>query len=52
MILLSNLELIDLDGQALPESRRLLKLHEVIFALPWQQHVRDARWPQPQLLAA
>lgn len=52
MTLFANLDLIGSDGQPLDDSQRLLKLHELIFALPWQSYVRQARWPVEQRLAA
>lgn len=52
MTLLANLELVDDDEERLPDNQRLLRLHQVIFALPWQHCVHDARWPEAQRLAA
>ncbi len=43
MTLLSNVDVTD-GSTVLENSGRLLKLHEVIFALPWQHHVNSARW--------
>ena len=39
MALQSNLVLIDDDGEPLPESRRLLHMHNTIHALPWQEEI-------------
>jgi len=52
MTIFSNLDLIGSDGQRIDDSQHLLKLHELIFALPWQSHVTQARWPVEQRLAA
>lgn len=52
MTLFANLDLIGADGQPIDDSQRLLRLHELIFALPWQSYVRQVRWPVEQRLAA
>ena len=52
MMLLANLDLVNNHGDALPDSQRLLRLHQVIFCLPWQHAVHTARWPEMQRLAA
>lgn len=52
MTILTNLEIVAGDGTNLQHSEKLLKLHELIFALPWQTVVRDARWPREHRLAA
>lgn len=52
MMLLANLDLVDEEDDPLPDSQRLLKLHHVIFCLPWQNAVHAARWPEMQRMAA
>ena len=52
MMLLANLDLVNDLGDALPDSQRLLRLHQVIFCLPWQNAVHAARWPEMERLAA
>ena len=52
MMLLANLDLVDAGDDTLPDSRRLLRLHQVIFGLPWQSAVHAARWPELQRMAA
>ncbi len=52
MMLLANLDLVNDRGDALPDSQRLLQLHQIIFCLPWQHDVHAACWPETQRLAA
>lgn len=52
MTLLANVDLVDEDGELLLDSQRLLLLHQIIFALPWQQDVQAARWPEQHRMAA
>jgi len=52
MTLHANLDLVSGEGVPLADGARLLKLHELIFALPWQSYVREARWPVELRLAA
>ena len=52
MMLLANLDLVDAADESLPDSQRLLRLHQVIFGLPWQNAVHAARWPEMQRMAA
>ncbi len=51
MTLLANIDLFDDDDELLQDSQRLLKLHQVIFSLPWQRYVNAAR-SEPMRLAA
>lgn len=53
MVLLSNVELHDAQDEPMEIGPRLLALHQIIYGLPWQKLVVDARWHAgEQLLAA
>ena len=44
MVLLSNVELMSDEEDAVEQGDRLLALHRVIYALPWQKQVVAKRW--------
>lgn len=52
MQILSNVALLDEQGQPLPESDRIVELNTAVHEIDWQEQLSLRRWPTQQRLAA
>lgn len=52
MTIMSNVKLVDADGESLSESERILHMNNVVHELNWQGSLREARKSEALALAA